>query len=306
MAGPVLFRSVIDRFLDSPQFAKLADSTASGWKRELLLIARPEFLGTQRTESVRPSTVQMYLDLLVDRPGKQSLARAALRALESWCIVRDLLSFPITTGVQIEGGGGGHEPWTDAHVTVAERHASPLMSRAVTLGANTGQRTCDLIRMGWGDLEIYDGLLGINVTQQKTKLRLWVPCTKALQAVLSTWEKRPAPFISDDQVTPSKMARSYLATRWGWEREHIPELAPLRGMTLHGLRATAVVRLRREGAEPTQITDFVGMSEQMVRRYCRHSNQRDNAIAAVEHLDRRARERAKNTHATRVGISDKK
>jgi integrase len=303
---PVLFRSVIDQFIDSPQFAKLSDSTAAGWKRELLLIARPEFLGTQRAESIRPSKVQMYLDLLVDRPGKQSLARAALRALESWAIVRELLAFPITTGVQIEGGGGGHAPWSDAQVELAESYATPLMSRAITLGANTGQRTCDLIRMGWGDLEFYGGRFGINVTQQKTKLRLWVPCTKALEAAIATWEKRPAPFVSDEQVNPSKMARSYLATRWGWEREHILELAPLRGMTLHGLRATAVVRLRREGAEPTQITDFVGMSEQMVRRYCRHSDQRDNAIAAVEHLDRRAQERAKNTNATRAGISDKK
>jgi hypothetical protein len=38
---------------------------------------------------------------------------------------------------------------------------------------------------------------------------------------------------------------------------------------------------------------MVGMSEQMVNRYCRKSVQRENAIAAVYHLDRTQVERRK-------------
>jgi hypothetical protein len=36
---------------------------------------------------------------------------------------------------------------------------------------------------------------------------------------------------------------------------------------------------------------MVGMSEQMVKRYCRFSEQRKNALAAVHYLDRTPRER---------------
>jgi predicted transcriptional regulator len=69
---------------------------------------------------------------------------------------------------------------------------------------------------------------------------------------------------------------------------------PLAGLVIHGLRATAVVRLRRAGATTGQIANMVGMSEQTVNRYCRLSVQRDNALAAVIHLDRTDIERAKS------------
>ena len=58
-------------------------------------------------------------------------------------------------------------------------------------------------------------------------------------------------------------------------------------LVIHGLRATAVVRLRRAGAKIPQIADMVGMSEDMVAHYCRFSKQRENASAAIIHLDRR-------------------
>jgi hypothetical protein len=60
---------------------------------------------------------------------------------------------------------------------------------------------------------------------------------------------------------------------------------------LHGLRATACVRLLRAGANTRQIADMVGMSEPIVGRYCRFSVQKENASAAVLHLDRTYRER---------------
>jgi predicted transcriptional regulator len=63
---------------------------------------------------------------------------------------------------------------------------------------------------------------------------------------------------------------------------------------MHGQRATAVVRLRRAGATALQIGDMVGMSEQMVKRYCRFSEQRKNALAAVVYLDRTPRDGKKD------------
>jgi hypothetical protein len=50
---------------------------------------------------------------------------------------------------------------------------------------------------------------------------------------------------------------------------------------MHGLRATAVVGLRRAGAEITRIADCVSMLEGMAGHYCKLSDQRDNTRAAV-------------------------
>ena len=69
---------------------------------------------------VRSSLVQQFLDGLSDRPGAQQRARVALKAVERWALVRDLLPFPITTGTEIVGGGDGHRPWTDAQVATAD------------------------------------------------------------------------------------------------------------------------------------------------------------------------------------------
>ena len=58
-------------------------------------------------------------------------------------------------------------PWTAEQVALAERHARADIARVVTLGANTGQRGSDLIRMGPTDIETYDGRDGIKVIQKR-------------------------------------------------------------------------------------------------------------------------------------------
>jgi integrase len=167
------------------------------------------------------------------------------------------------------------------------------------MAANTGQRGSDLVKMRWSDIEEVDGRPGINVKQMKTGLELWVPFTAALQAAISTWERRPGFILLKEDSHP--FTRQQLSDQWLRQRDNTAVLAPLKaaGLVMHGLRGTAVVRLRRAGATIPQISDMVGMSAQMVTRYCRYSIQRENALAAVHILDRtageRMREKSKNS-----------
>ena len=66
-------------------------------------------------------------------------------------------------------------------------------------------------------------------------------------------------------------------------RDAIPEL---KGLALHGLRATAVISHRRAGLSYAQIGDIVGMSAKMVERYCKNADMRSNSRAALTHLER--------------------
>jgi integrase len=254
------------------------------------LAEQPEILGAVPVEEMRPALVQGFLDGFADRPGQQRCVQTALKSLEKWAMVRDLLPYPITLGTEAPGGVGGHEPWTDAHVDLAERHAKPHLSRIITLAANTGQRGSDLVRMRWSDIEDYQGRPGINVVQRKTGLTIWIPMTQELMAAMRTWDRRPGYFILKEDGQP--FSRPQLSDQWLRERDSNAALAVLAtvGLSMHGLRATAVVRLRRAGASTGQIADMVGMSEPMVNRYCRFSKQRDNALAAVHYLDRTPRE----------------
>lgn len=299
------FAGVIRAYLASPKFAGLSENTKIDYRRHLALAELPETLGLVSVERIRPSLVQAFLDGLADLPAKQRHARVALKAVEKFALVRDLLPWPITTGTEAPGGDGGYEPWPDALVQLAEREARPHIARVITLGANTGQRGSDLVRMTWADLEEYEGRLGINITQKKTGVQIWIPMTQELQAAVRSWDRRPAPLLLREDGHP--WTRGQLSSAWLRERDGNPVLAPIAeaGLCLHGLRSTAVVRLRRSGATTGQIAAMVGMSEGTVNRYCRLSIQRENAIAAVHHLDKRTNpERGSVTPIKLCGISD--
>jgi integrase len=284
------FAAVIRAFMASPKFQGYSPATREVWGRELRLAERPDTLGAISVNVIRPALVQAFMDGMSDRPGKQTAALAALRQLERWGIVRDLLPQPITLGVEIGRSHDGHKPWTDEQVRLAETHARPELARVVTLAANTGQRGSDLVKMRWTDLEDYNGRTGINVTQLKTGRQIWVPITQELASAMAQWERRPG-FIL---LRPTGIPWTRKALTWAWivERDGNLALRPLAGLVLHGLRATACVRLLRAGANTRRIADMVGMSEPIVGRYCRFSVQRENASAAVLYLDRTSRERA--------------
>src|SRR5262249_8035048 len=232
-----------------------------------------------------------FLDGLADRPATQKNALIAVKSLERWAVVRDLLPRPISTGCEVIGSDGGHVPWTDEQVAIGEAYSAPHLGRCIWLAANTGQRGSDLVRMRWTDIEEVQGRLGINVTQQKTGLKIWIPLTQPLIAAMATWERRPGFILVKADGHP--FTRHQLSNHWLSERDSNRALAPLKeaGLVLHGLRGTAVVRLRRAGATTAQICDMVGMSPQMVKRYSRYSDQKENALAAVHVLDRTAIER---------------
>lgn len=299
--NPGTFASVIRKFMLSADFTGLAKSTRATYGDALTLAERPETLGTLSIEVIRPALVQAFLDGLAGTPGRQKIARTALKSLEAWALVRDLLPFPIMTGTYTVQSDGGHEPWTLEQVLLAEAHARADLARVVTLAVHTGQRGSDIVRMRWGDVVEQDGRPGVAVVQRKTGLRLWVPFTAELAATIATWERRP-PFYLILKPDDQPYTREHLSWHWNNERDNNKALAPLReaGLVLHGLRATAVVRARKAGATVLQIASMYGMSEPMVARYSRFADQAEMALAAVHYLDRTAIEQARQTKTKRA------
>ncbi len=292
------FAALVRAYKASAKFEGYAQASRDLWGRELDFCARPDCLGALSVHEIRPALVQAYFDGLAGLPGKQAAALAALRQLEKWAVVRDLLPRQITLGVETEDSDGGHVPWSAEQVAFAEANLPPHLARVITLAAHTGQRGSDLIRMGPTDVELYGGIEGINVTQRKTGREVWVPITSTLATVMKTWDRTPGPWLRrpDGRV----WTRKDLTNAWTWQRDNNAVFASYRDcgpnrdrpMVLHGLRGHACVVLLRAGANSRQIADMVGMSEEMVGRYTRLSVQRENAAAAVHHLERTIRERS--------------
>lgn len=282
---PKNFYGVILAFQASAKYEQLAANTKVGYGYVLRLAGDPTTLGSLRADHVRPALIQQFLDGLANRPAIQRRALVALKSLEGWAIVRDLIPRPITQGCEVIGGGGAREPWSESHILLAEQAARTDLSRLVTLASNTGQRAGDLVRMRWSDIETYKAHPGINVTQEKTGKILWVPFTQELMRAIESWERRPGYIVTRLDGLP--YTRPMLSDEWWKECRRNAALAPLLAakLSFHGLRASAVIRLRRAGISRPLIADMVGMSGPMVDRYCRRSEQRDNALAGLGQLE---------------------
>ncbi len=287
------FTAVLRAYEQSPQFPK-HPGTAANYSR--VIRWAEAVLGRYSTldpvNGIRPKLVLAALDLLADRPGEMFTARAVLGTIDKWAVPREHLLQPITFGVKIKVEIGGHEPWTEAHVALAQQHASPAIARAITIAVNTGQRSSDVIRMRLTDIteerhpitgRVYPG---INVRQKKTDVRIWVPFTDELAAAVEIWRREIRPpwlLVTKSDGTPFDR----LSKEWASERDRNGALVPLKdaGLVLHGLRGTCVVRLRKAGASALQIGNMIGMSEQMVARYSRLADKIDMSLGAVHYLN---------------------
>jgi integrase len=263
----VTLGAVLDLYLVSPQFEGLADGSRRQYRRSIE--AARSAWGAQAATALRPVHVRDLLDGLAGKPGVANNILGFLRALSAWGLERGHFEQSITEGVKPYKSSGGHKPWTAEQCAAAEKHFTGNIRRAYFLARYTGQRGSDIVRMGFTDIE--DGCFCIKPKKTGKKIGdIWLPIEAALAAEIATWQKRPGPFVP----LPKRTFEDHFAKA----RDQVSELA---GTTFHGLRATRVVELRLQGHSTAKIADAVGMSLQMIERYCRFADRKANARALV-------------------------
>jgi len=262
---------------------KLSDSTQDKYRQSLRVVR--DAWGNLPAESLRPSHVQALIEKIgAKKPGTANNVLDALRAMCRWaCGPRELLSRDPTQGVAHFEGGEGHKPWTPEQLKFADENFTGMLRRAYVLGRYTGQRISDLVRLGWTDID--EG--GFSLRQKKTGARPWCPIFPELEAEMATWERRPGPFLLQDNGRP--FTTNHLWKLLDKAREKHAELD---GAVWHGLRANAVIRLRQEGYTSLQISDAVGMSVPMVERYSRYADRKKGGQAILLSLKERKQDKA--------------
>lgn len=264
----------LNEFETSASFLNTSEGTQDQYRRALR-IARKAW-GEAPVAGLKPVYVIGMMDALATSPGKANNFLGAMRAFSAWAVGRDKIPQMLTIGAKAYAKEGGHKPWTDAQIEAARRHLTGHIRRGVMLMLYTGQRGSDMVRLCWTDVD-EDGL---RVVQQKTGKEVWCPILDELAAEMAGWEKVPGPFVrqGEGRAKGRPYTRKLFSIHFDAVRAEIPELA---GVTLHGLRATAVIRLRRHGLTAQQINDLVGMSPAMIERYCRFADKKASGQAAV-------------------------
>ena len=259
------FAAVIRAYMMSPKFDALALSTRVSYGYLLRLAERPDTLGALPVDVVRPALVQAFLDGFADRPAQQKCAQTALKSVEKWALVRDLLPFPSLPALKRSAPRAATSLGPRSRSRSPRKHARPHLARVITLAANTGQRGSDLVKMRWSVIEEVGGPAWASTSpRKKTGLAdLGAVHPRNSQAAVAPLGAAADlhPPLKEDGLP---FTRQQLSDQWLRERDTRPSLAPLKeaGLVLHGLRAFAVVRLRRAGANTGQIADMVGLSEE--------------------------------------------
>lgn len=288
LAGEVVndtFDGVADAYILALRTAgKLTAGTIDNYVHSLK-IARKAWGGLP-IGGLRPVHVQAVMDGMSAKPGAANNFLSAMRALSTWARVRDHIEHSMTEGVKPYAKETGHKPWTPGQIEAALSQLTGVIRRGVALYLWTGMRGSDAVRVGWTDID--EG--GFSYLAQKTGREIYCPIVPELESEMATWEKRPGPFLLQQggRADGQRYTRKLFSKHFAEARDKVPELA---GVTLHGLRCTAVIRLRRAGLSTAQIGDIVGMSLPMIERYCRFADRKTSGQAALLSLKRTAGER---------------
>jgi DNA-binding CsgD family transcriptional regulator len=255
----------------------LASASVAAYARVIAMAV--EVWGDLPFAGLRGKHVQAFIDKLT--PGKARNFVNCLSSFSKWGRKRGHTEVNFTFSIDLPKPGKGHMPWTEEQLAAAANGFTGVMRRGFALYQHTGLRGSDIVRLAPTDVDSFQNRDAFSITTQKRKRDVWCPIMPVLAAEMRTWEKRPGPFLLQKNGKP--FTRKAFARQFADARDAIPEL---NGLTLHGLRATAVINLRRAGLSYAQIGDIVGMSPKMVEGYCKNADMRSNSRAALTHLER--------------------
>jgi integrase len=272
--------AAIDGYLASADKTVEADTLKN--YRRFLKPARAAW-GELPIAGVKTMHVAKVVEDMAATPGKANNFLSTMGRLAGWCLTRDLIAQSFVEGIKTYPLKGGHKPWTEVQIAAAKAGFTGVIRQGFLIYLYTGQRGSDVVRLG--PTHIDEG--GFKIIQKKTGREVWCPIVSELAAEMATWTKQPGPYIRHAKGT---YTRNSFWTVFDEQRANIPELADA---TLHGLRCTAVINLRRAGLEIAQIGDIVGMSLATIQRYCRFADAKKSGQAALIRLEelRTAKER---------------
>jgi integrase len=265
---------------------KLTKGTQDQYRRYLKPVRKA--WGDLPARDLRPKHVDALIRKIgTETPGSANNVLDALKAMCRWANGPvELLAHDPTQGVHRFAKGVGHSPWTEAQLAFAEQTFTGALRRFYFLSRYTGQRISDIVRLNPNDED--EG--GFSLPQKKTGVKPWCPIFAELEAEMTKWERRPGPYLlQDDGKSKGKpFSENQMWKAFDRERKKHPVLA---GAVPHGLRANAVIRLRSAGYTALQISDMVGMSVEMVEHYSRHADRKASGQAVLREIRERKDDR---------------
>lgn len=275
--------ALIDKFQESAEWRRLAESSQREYRRIFAIIgARYGTAPLQALEdrAFRVDVLDWRDKHAVKAPREADYRVTALARVLAWAADRGILHTNVLGEVRRAYRADRSDMiWLPEHIERFREVASIELQQALMLALHTGQRQGDLVRLTWS---AYDGR-AISLRQGKGKVRVRVPCTRALKAMLDEMQesKRAAVILTTTQGRPWKGKN--LQHRW----KAAMVRAGIDGLHFHDLRGTAVTMLSEAGCTPQEIASITGHSlryvSQILDRYLARTRElAENAICKLD------------------------
>lgn len=265
--------AIIEEYKRSPAWNRLSPGSRKNYEMALNKI-KP--MAAKAVTAIRKRHILQLRDAF--KPGVGQMVVAVLSILLKFAHDRDYVEHNVATRIE-RPKMGEWSRWPDELLAHFLEHAPEPMRRAALLAVATGQRQGDLLRLRW---DAYDGD-GLTLVQQKTDEPVYIPLLPAVLAELDAWrrEGRSVTVLCSKRGTP--WTRGHFQAHWA-AAIHAAKLHG-KGLTFHGLRATAAAHLAEAGCSTHEIAAITGhRTLSMVQKYAKGAEQKRRARADVKKL----------------------
>lgn len=266
---------VIDRYERSPEFERLADRTKRDYLK-LLGFLRDK-IGRHEPKNIKRHHVITWRDTWAKTsPHRANYRLRVLRIVLERAIDYGLLETDknAAKGVsEVDYDKKTRDAWPEALVVAARGAAEGRTELLLELLLGTGQRIGDVLEMKWSD---FDGE-AINVRQNKTATKLWIPAPQTLLRALGAASRHSVFILTNHQGTGP----------WSYRGAHdammkLRKAIGAEAYDIHSLRYTATAELARVGLDDSQIMAITGhKTNRMVELYAGPERQKARARAAL-------------------------
>ncbi len=273
---PSTVQTIVDGYLDSQDFLKLAERTQRDYRKHARRIVAafgdmPLDVFLAESEDQLRGFFLGWRDKLAKASKRQAdYAWSVLSAVLSWSRKRGFVKVNPCRGADVEklyDGNRADKIWNDDWITAFYKVASDELALAMALALWTGQRQGDLLRLTW---DAFDGKV-IRLKQSKGGIEVTVPIALPLKLALNNAAQvRKKAKVPSTQVLVNQDGRPWSEDgfRVMWGKTCIKAKVPNGrhgGVTFHDLRGTAVTRLFIAGCTEGEIATITGHTLAMVR-----------------------------------------
>ncbi|EHS53011.1 integrase family protein [Rhizobium sp. PDO1-076] len=275
---PLTVDSAIDKWLIDVRAKKGIQPSSALFYEQSVRPARKAW-GALSPAGLKARHVEALFHSMDAIPGAANNFLSAMRSFGKWLRKHEYSAVMITEGLTAHKAEAGHMPWTAEQLAIAEAKLTGAVRRGFFLYRYSGMRGSDVVRLCPHHID--DG--GFEIITQKRKVPIFCPILPELETEMAGWTTVDGPLLRQQggRADGKPYTRKLFSKHFAAQRDKIAGLA---GLTLHGLRATAVGRYRAGGMTVPQICDIVGMSPAMVERYSRNVDRKASAKAGVRQM----------------------